>query len=110
MSSKLLGRMLFVIATVALTLTFTAGDLAQARQGTGAARTAAPVPQKVPVVITSSGRTIQEESLPPETRAQVERVRKATESLVGQPGTSERIKVSVSCSHPPLKCTITVEF
>lgn len=109
MSSKLLGRMLFVIAT-ALTLTFTAGGLAQARQGTGTARTAAAVPQRVPVVITSSGRTIQEESLPPEARAQVERVRKATESLVGQPGTSERIKVSVTCSHPPLKCTITVEF
>lgn len=109
MFSKSLSRMVFVIAIVALTLTLTAGGLAQDRQGAEGARTAAAAPQRVPVVITSSG-PVREESLPPETRAQVQRVRKAAESLVGQPGTSERIKVKVTCSYPPLKCTVDVEF
>lgn len=110
MFSKSLSRMVLVIAIVALTLTLTAGGLAQDRQGAEGARTAAAAPRGVPVAITSSGRPVREESLPPETRAQVERVRKAAESLVGQSGTSERPKVKITCSHPPLKCTVEIDF
>jgi hypothetical protein len=110
MFSRSLSRMVFVIVIAALTLTLTAGDLAQGSEGTAGARKVAAAPQRVPVVITSPSGPVREESLPPETRAQVERVRKAAESLVDQPGTSERIKVKVTCSFKPLKCTVEVEF
>lgn len=109
MSSKSMSRMIFAIAAAALIFILAAGGLAQDRQGAENAKEAA-ARQRVPVVITSADRTVPEESLPPETRVQVERVRKAAENLVGQSGTSERLRVKVMCTFPPLECTITIHF
>jgi len=109
MTTRLLSRMMFAMAMLALALTLASGGFAQDKQGTEIARPAPP--PKVPIEITGPGRRpIREESLPPETQAQVERVRKAAEGLVSPPGASARVKVTVSCSYPPLSCTITVQF
>ena len=109
MTTRLLSRMMFAMATLALALTLAGGGFAQDKQAAESAARPAP-PPTVPVEITGPGRQIQEESLPPEARAQVERVRKAAEGLVSPPGASARVKVTVSCSYPPLSCTITVQF
>jgi hypothetical protein len=72
---------------------------------------ALPGARSVDVKLTDAkGQPVRIESLPPEAQAQVARVRKAAESMVGPAGTAERLKITVGCSWPPLKCTITVEF
>jgi hypothetical protein len=110
MHSRPLIRLILVMAVVAISLALAGGGLAQEKQGTETARMAPTAPQTVPVVITSQGRPMREDALPAATRAQVERVRKAAEGLANPAGTSERIKVTVECSYPPLKCTITIQF
>ena len=105
-------RTIFVCATILFALMLTAGAFVSSTEGTAAAKASAPQ-KDVPVKIADkSGRTLKVESLPRETQAQVERARQAARSLLepGSGGPNEKIKVTVSCSHPPLKCTLTVEF
>jgi hypothetical protein len=64
-------------------------------------------------VVDDKGQAIRPESLPKDVQANLDRVRKAAESLAapGAPGeAAQRIKVTISCGYPPLKCTITVAF
>lgn len=63
-------------------------------------------------IVDEKGQPVRVESLPKETQADVERVRRAAESLTvpGPGGAATRVKVTVSCSWPPLRCTITVQF
>ena len=101
-------RISFAVAMATFVLASTAGAPAQTKPESENARQASISAQKIPVKVTdASGKAIQVESLPPDSRAQVERVRSAAQSLAGQPA---KFKVTVNCSYPPLKCTITVEF
>jgi hypothetical protein len=106
-------RIPIAVAMAIFVLTSTAGAPAQTKPGNESSRQASIPAQRIPVKVTdANGKAVQVESLPPDSRAQVERVRSAAESLMGQPATAEKskVKVTVNCSWPPLKCTITVEF
>jgi hypothetical protein len=106
-------RISFAIVMATFVLTSTASASAQTKPGSENARQASISAQRIPVKVTdANGKVVPVESLPADSRAQIERVRSAAESLVGQPATAEKskVKVSVNCSWPPLKCTITVEF
>ena len=61
-------------------------------------------------LLDARGQAVRAETLPPETQAQVERVRKAAESLAGGADGMQRIKITVRCSWPPLKCSIDIQF
>jgi len=106
-------RISLAVAMATFVLTSTAGAPAQTKPGSEARQASISAP-KIPVKVTdASGKEVQVESLPPDSRAQVERVRKAADSLVARPGgTAEaaKIKVTVNCTYPPLVCTITVQF
>ncbi len=106
-------RISFAVAMAAFVLTSTAGTLAQTKPASENARQASMAAQRIPVKITeANGKPVPVESLPADGRAQVERVRSAAESLMGQPGAAEKSKtrVTIECSWPPLKCTITAHF
>jgi len=101
-------KLTFATFGLALALTLVAGAFAQE----SSKRVAAVPPAKIPVTVLEAGKAIQIETLPPEARAQLERVRTAAQGLINQsdPG-AQRIKVSVNCTWgPPLRCTITVEW
>ena len=64
-------------------------------------------------IMDDKGQALRAESLPKDVQMKVDRARKAAESLlvpVGGGAAAERITVTVSCSYPPLKCTITVSW
>lgn len=64
-------------------------------------------------VVDEKGQPVRAESLPKDVQAKLDRVRKAAESLMATPdgaGAAQRMKVTVDCSYPPFKCTITVSF
>lgn len=61
-------------------------------------------------IVDEKGQPVRPESLPREAQANLERVRKAAESLAAGDGTGQRVKVTVNCSWPPLRCTITIQF
>lgn len=61
-------------------------------------------------IVDEKGQPVRPESLPREAQVNLERVRKAAESLAAGDGTGQRVKVTVNCSWPPLRCTITVQF
>lgn len=87
---------------------------AQVAKSGMAARQAAPGASAVEMkVVDEKGMALRAESLPKDVQANLERVRKAAESLATTPGSgaaAQRVKVTVSCSHPPLSCTITIAF
>lgn len=102
-----------VAVTVALALAafFAVDSFAQIKPAPEAARQAGAPVKGVDVKLTDArGQPVRLESLPPDARAQVERVRKAAESLLPPSGSAEKIKVTVSCTFSPLHCTITVSF
>lgn len=102
-------KLTFATFGLALALTLVAGAFAQE---SSSKRIAAVPPAQIPVTVLEAGKAIQIETLPPEARAQLERVRTAAQGLIDQsePG-AQRIKVSVNCTWgPPLRCTITVEW
>jgi hypothetical protein len=93
---------------LALALTLVAGALAQE---SSSRRAAAITPAGIPVTVIEDGKAIAVESLPPESQAQIGRLRSAAQSLAGPSETgAQRFKVTVNCTYPPLKCTITIEF
>lgn len=64
-------------------------------------------------LVDEKGQAIRPESLPKDVQANLDRVRKAAEMLAAPPGPGEsaqRVRVTISCGYPPLKCTITVAF
>lgn len=64
-------------------------------------------------IVDAKGQAIKPESLPKDVQANLGRVRKAAESLAASPdggGAAQTIRVTVGCSYPPLKCTITISF
>jgi hypothetical protein len=109
-----MNRIKLAVATVTFLLIFPVAAFPQ-NPANESARKAAPSQKEVPVQITDEGgRSVKLESLTPENRARVERVRKAAMSLVDEPGTpeSQRLKsISIDCHRIPggIKCTITVE-
>lgn len=91
-----------------LALTLVAGALAQEQS---ARRSAAMTPGMMPVTVTENGKAVPVESLPPEVQAQIGRVRSAAQNLAGPSDTgAQRFKVTVDCTYPPLRCTITIEL
>lgn len=99
-------------------LLLTLGGLGVAQVGTSSmqGQKAAPSASTLEIrVVDPKGQTIPYETLPKDVQANLERVRKAAESLMVTPGGGgdaqrQRVKVTVSCSYPPLKCTITINF
>ena len=96
-------------------LAFVAGPgNAQVAKSGATARPAGPGASAIEMkVVDEKGMAIRPESLPKDVQANLERVRKAAESLAATPGTGEaaqRVKVTISCGYPPLRCTITVAF
>lgn len=80
----------------------------------GAARMAGPAASTVEMkIVDEKGMALKPESLPKDVQANLERVRKAAESIAA-PGPGEaaaqRVRITISCGYPPLKCTITVAF
>lgn len=64
-------------------------------------------------VVDAKGQAIKPESLPKDVQANLDRVRKTAESLAASPdagGSAQKIRITVGCSYPPLKCTITISF
>ena len=97
------GAIVFALACGLTMMSFAQGVQGQARAVSG----------PLPVTITDAGgRTITLESLPPDARAQVERVRAAGQSLRPTAGgvEAQRFNIGINCSWPPLKCTITISF
>jgi hypothetical protein len=100
-------KLRFATFGLALALTLVAGALAQEPSS----KRAAMPPARIPVTVVETGKAIPAESLPPEVQAQIERVRTAAQSLADQSGDgAQRFKVSVNCTYPPLRCTITIEL
>ncbi|MBC3872535.1 hypothetical protein [Undibacterium flavidum] len=64
-------------------------------------------------IMDDKGQAMRADSLPKDVQMKVDRARKAAESMlvpVGGGGAAERVTVTVSCSYPPLKCTITIAW
>lgn len=64
-------------------------------------------------IVDDKGQAMRAESLPKDVQMKVDRARKAAESMlvpVGGGAAAERVSVTVSCSYPPLKCTITISW
>ena len=97
-------RMILTVATVLFALVFTVVAFVQedARRGSNG--------KDVPVTLTDRrGKAIKLESLAPEDRAQIERIKKAAPSLVDEPGATQRKwKITINCSAPPLECSIGI--
>jgi hypothetical protein len=88
---------------------------AQVAKSGMAARQAGPGASAVEMkIVDEKGMALRAESLPKDVQANLDRVRKAAESLATTPGSgaaaAQRVKVTVSCSYPPLSCTITIAF
>ena len=101
-------KLRFATFGLVLALTLVAGALAQEPSS----RRAVAMPAvEVPVTVVENGKTVAIESLPREAQAQIERVRASAQNLASSSGAgAQRFKVTVNCSYPPLKCTITIEF
>jgi hypothetical protein len=80
----------------------------------GAAKMAGPASTVEMKVVDEKGMALRPESLPKDVQANLEKVRKAAESIAapgpGGAAAAQKVKVTISCSHPPLSCTITVAF
>lgn len=100
-------KLTFVIFGLVLALISVSGAVAQETS-----KRVATVPQdRIPVTIVQTGKAIPVESLPPEARAQLERVKSAAQGLVDQSDASgERLVLTINCSWHPLKCNIIIEF
>ena len=100
-------KLTFVTFGLVLALMFVSGAVAQE-----SSQRATAVPKdRIPVTIMQSGKAIPVESLPPEARAQLDRVKAAAQRLVDQSDASgERLVVTIKCSWQPLNCTITIQF
>ena len=84
---------------------------AQVGKSDSAARPAMPGAGAVKMTLVDpKGQAIRPESLPKDVQAQLERVRKAAESLASPPASGEgaAFLITIKCSLPPLKCTITL--
>ena len=112
MNAKSLCKAAPVAIALLLVPTVATGPFAQTPPAPGAARQAGAPLKGVDVKLTDArGQPVRPESLPPEAQAQLERVRRAAESIMGPPGSTERAKgITVSCTWPPLNCTITISF
>lgn len=98
----------FATFGLVLALTLVAGALAQEPSSR---RAAAISPVGVPVTVVQNATAVAVESLPPEVQAQIGRVRTAAQNLAGPSETgAQRLNVTVDCTYPPLRCTITIQF
>ena len=102
------------IISLVLMAAFAGPGSAQVAKSGVSARPAMPGASTVELkVVDEKGQPIRPESLPKDVQANLDRVRKAAESLLAPPGPGEaaqRVKVTISCGYPPLKCTITIAF
>jgi hypothetical protein len=113
-----MSKQLAVVSLILLaSLAGSAG--AQVSKPTMGARPAAMAPAAGAVevkVVDEKGQALRAEALPKDVQANLERVRKAAESMTVSPdggaggGGAQRVKVTVRCSYPPLSCTITVSW
>jgi hypothetical protein len=99
-------RMILVVATIIFALTLTVVAFVQER----AKPKHADSDRNVPLTLNDArGRPVNIESLAPDDRAQVERIKKAAASLVDEPGkVAGRWQVDINCTYPPLKCSIII--
>jgi hypothetical protein len=64
-------------------------------------------------VVDQKGQVVQRESLPKEAQADLDRVRRAAESLLADSGggtAAQKIKIDINCTWKPLNCTIVISF
>lgn len=103
-----------VVSCLVLLLGFSGPSVAQVGKSNMAPAQARAGTSAVEVKITDDkGQAMRAESLPKDVQMKVDRARKAAESMlvpVGGGATAERVSVTVSCSYPPLKCTITISW
>jgi hypothetical protein len=74
----------------------------------------------IPVTITdAAGKAMSPENLPAKDKAKLERLKAAAYDIkknekgiaAGEPGGgAQRINITISCTYPPLKCTIIVSW
>jgi len=112
MNAKSLCKAVPLAVALTLAAVIATGPFAQTRPAPEAARQAGTPLKGVDIKLTDSrGQPVRRESLPPEAQAQLERVRKAAESMMGPPGSTERIKsITIECTWSPLSCTIIISF
>lgn len=112
MNAKSMCKAVPLAVALTLAVVVATGSSAQTRPAPEAARQAGAPLKGVDIKLTDArGQPVRRESLPPEAQAQLERVRKAAESMIGPPGGAERIKaISINCTWSPLSCTITITF
>ena len=110
-----MNRIKVAAATITLLLIMPLVVFTQTKPATEGPQKVAQPQKEVPLKITDeAGRSVKLETLTPENRARVERVRKAAESLRNELGTSEtqRFWVTIHCQRYPkqLVCTIMMGF
>lgn len=106
-------RITLAFATILVALMLTAGAFVPSKD-TAQAAVLDPPPQKeiVVTIVDKKNRPMKLESLPRESQAQVERVKRSARTLLdsGSSGPNEKLKVSIECTYPPLKCKLIIEF
>ncbi len=106
-------KQIAVISCLVLSLASPVLSVAQVGKSTMQGQQARPGASAVEVqIVDPNGQPVRADSLPKDVQANLNRVKRAAESLTSPPGApdAQRVKITVSCSYPPLRCTITIAF